>query len=135
MTKAEAQRRNLSKAADFLAKTLAVPQSDIQQAAAIKAFDFCFELSWKVLKERLLEEGIEVATPRGALRAAGDAGMIGSVEEWLGYLAARNLTSHTYNQPVADQVYAVIGGGFVNAVQAILLPVDAGGGARPDPLT
>ena len=46
--------------------------------------------------------------------------MIDSVEDWLGYLRARNLTSHTYNRPVADQVYGVISGGFLGAVRALL---------------
>ncbi len=44
MTREESLAANLSTAVAFLAKTLAAPASDIQQAAAIQAFEFCFEL-------------------------------------------------------------------------------------------
>jgi nucleotidyltransferase substrate binding protein (TIGR01987 family) len=120
----ESLSANLAKATLFLGKVLSTEPSDIQQAAAIQAYEFCFELSWKLLKARLKDEGLDLATPRAVLRAAGDAGMIESVEDWLGYLGARNLTSHTYNQAIADEVYAVIGGGFLAAAEALV-------GSRP----
>ena len=120
MTRAESLAANLTTASRFLGKALGTEPSDIQQAATIQAFEFCFELGWKLLKERLRDEGVDLATPRAVLRAAGDAGMIESVEDWLGYLQARNLTSHTYNQAVADLVYGVIDQGFLEAVRALI---------------
>jgi nucleotidyltransferase substrate binding protein (TIGR01987 family) len=112
---------NLVTATNSLNKALQTEPSDMEQAAAIRGFEFCFELSWKLLEERLRSEGVGVATPKAALRAAGDAGTIASIEDWLGYLQARNLTSPTYNQAVAHEVYAVISHGFVAAVQALVL--------------
>jgi nucleotidyltransferase substrate binding protein (TIGR01987 family) len=112
--------RSLQSATQFLERVLAAPQDDIQQAAAIQAFEFTYELSWKLLQARLRDEGLQVATPRSAFRAAGDAQLIASVERWLVYLDARNLTSHTYNRQTADQVYAVISGGFLADAQALL---------------
>lgn len=120
MTKEQALAGNLASAADFLERTLAATRSDIQRAATIQAFEFCFELGWKLMQERLRNDGIDVATPRAAFRAAGDAGYIESVERWLGYLAARNLTSHTYNQALAAQVYEVIAGGFLPSARALI---------------
>jgi nucleotidyltransferase substrate binding protein (TIGR01987 family) len=104
VNKRESLAANLATAIAFLGKALETEPSDIQQAATIQAFEFCFELAWKLLNTRLKDEGLDLATPRSVLRAAGDTGMIGSVEDWLGYLQARNLTSHTYNQALADQV-------------------------------
>jgi nucleotidyltransferase substrate binding protein (TIGR01987 family) len=105
VTRAESLAANLTTASRFLGKALGTEPSDIQQAATIHAFEFCFELGWQLFKERLREEGVDLATPGAVLRAAGDAGMIDSVEDWPDYLRARNLTSHTYNQAVADRVY------------------------------
>jgi hypothetical protein len=42
------------------------------------------------------------------------------LEDWLGYLSARNLTSHTYNQAIAAEVYAVIDGGFLAAAEGLI---------------
>lgn len=120
MNKQESLAANLSTATTFLGKALATEPSDIQRAATIQAFEVSFELGWKLLKARLKEEGLDLATPKAVLRAAGDAGMIESVEDWLGYLRARNLTSHTYNREVADQVYAVIEGGFLVAARRLI---------------
>lgn len=120
MNEREALERNLTTATAFLEKALATEASDIQRAATIKAFEFCFELGWKLLKARLADDGIEVATPRAALRAAGDAGYIDSVEDWLTYLEARNLASHTYNQALAERVYATVNPAFFDAVRKLL---------------
>lgn len=38
-------------------------------------------------------------------RRAGQVGLIEDVERWFNYLRARNLTSHTYNEEIAEQVY------------------------------
>lgn len=120
MSRRESMAGDLATATAFLVKALAAEPSDIQHAAVIHAFEFCFELGWKLLKVRLKDEGLDLATPKGVLRAAGDAGMIASVEEWLEYLRVRNLTSHTYNKAIADQVYGVISGGFVEAARALV---------------
>jgi len=89
VNKQESLAANLAAATRFLGKALATEPSDIQRAATIQAFEFCFELGWKLLKARLKDEGLDLATPKAVLRAAGDAGMIESVEEWLNYLRAR----------------------------------------------
>jgi nucleotidyltransferase substrate binding protein (TIGR01987 family) len=104
----------------FLERTLAEQQSEIQRAASIQAFEFTYELSWKLLQELLRDEGVEAVTPRATFRSAGDAGLVNDVEAWFGYLRARNLTSHTYNEDTAKEVYDVISGGFVDDVEALI---------------
>ncbi len=41
---------------------------DLERAGLIKTFEFCFELSWNVLKDLLFYEGHEVKVPRAAIR-------------------------------------------------------------------
>jgi nucleotidyltransferase substrate binding protein (TIGR01987 family) len=122
VNKSEVLQRSLLHALGFLQRTLAAPESEIQRAAAIQGFEFTYELSWKLLQERLREEGVDVATPRATFRSAGDAGLIDDVSAWLGYLNARNLTSHTYNEGTANEVYAVVKGSFADDVATLVRP-------------
>jgi nucleotidyltransferase substrate binding protein (TIGR01987 family) len=111
---------DLQKSAEFLADVLAQPRNDYMRAAAIQAFELCFELAWKYLQTRLAELGIEANSPRAAFREAGKAGLIDNVEAWLTFVEQRNLTTHTYKSQLADEVYAAARADFLPALQALL---------------
>ncbi len=87
-----------------LREVLDLPPSDVVRDAAIQRFEFCFELAWKAAQQRLRREGLDCASPRSCLQAAYRQGWI---EEgpWLEMLGDRNLTSHTYDQSLAEQVF------------------------------
>jgi nucleotidyltransferase substrate binding protein (TIGR01987 family) len=74
--------------------------------AAIQRFEFCFELGWKTLKAFLEFEGVSVTTPRHALKEAFRIQWIQEDSAWLQILEDRNLTSHTYHQALADEIYS-----------------------------
>lgn len=83
----------------------------IERDAAIQRFEYCFELSWKSLKEGLKEEGFaleELNSPRNVLKTGFQAGYINNDEIWIEMMHERNLTSHTYNEQLAKDIY----GGF-----------------------
>ena len=67
-----------------------------------------FELLWKTFQRLLHAEGIDVATPRDALKAAFGAGWIEDEAAWLEMLQDRNETSHTYDEEKALAVYRSI---------------------------
>jgi nucleotidyltransferase substrate binding protein (TIGR01987 family) len=90
------------------------------RAAAIQAFEICFELSWKYLQTRLNEAGLEANSPRGAFRQSGKAGLIDNVESWLIFAEQRNLTVHTYHPQLADEIYTTIKTDFLPAIQKLL---------------
>ena len=72
----------------------------------IQRFEFTMELSWKALKNYLNSEGVEEAiTPKSTVRAAFKVGIIKNIDIWIKMLDDRNLTSHTYNQLIADEIY------------------------------
>ncbi|NQY81167.1 MAG: nucleotidyltransferase substrate binding protein [Candidatus Caenarcaniphilales bacterium] len=73
--------------------------------AAIQRFEFCIELMWKNLKRFLEYEGINASSPREVLKEAFAINMISEEEIWLNMLRARNLTSHTYNEDTAMNIY------------------------------
>ena len=63
----------------------------------IKAFEYCFELGWNILRDLLLAEGnTGLIGSRDTLRLAFRVGLIRDGESWLAMVQDRNLTSHTY---------------------------------------
>lgn len=72
----------------------------------IQRFEFTLELSWKILKTYLVNEGIDcVNTPKSVIREAYKAGIIKNGEIWIEMIDDRNLTSHIYSQSMADDIY------------------------------
>ena len=88
-----------------LHEALALRKDTITRDAAIQRFEFCFELTWKVLKHFAEKEGLEVNSPKSALRAAFQLKWIQDDALWLQMLEDRNLTSHTYNEELAERIY------------------------------
>ena len=77
----------------------------------IQRFEYCFELSWKMLKRQIeLELGntaeVDGYSKRTLFRVAAERGLIGSPEPWFVYLVQRNKTSHAYDAQVAMEVAA-----------------------------
>ena len=93
--------RNFSRAFSLLREALETDLDELNQLereAVIQRFEFTFELSWQLLKDRLEYEGIAISpvAPRSVIREAASAGMIDDGEIWIDMLIDRNNTSHTY---------------------------------------
>ncbi|MEA1051051.1 HI0074 family nucleotidyltransferase substrate-binding subunit [Lamprobacter modestohalophilus] len=91
-----------------LERAVAQPFDEFTRDATIQRFEFCYELAWKMLKLRLEQEGISALSPRQALREALQAALIGDGNVWSEIQRYRNLTSHTYDERLANEVYAFI---------------------------
>lgn len=76
--------------------------------ASIQRFEFTIELFWKLLKRILETKGVEVRYPKDVLKEAYAGGLIDDEKMWLKMLRDRNLTSHTYDESLADEIYAHI---------------------------
>lgn len=81
--------------------------------ACIQRFEYCFELSWKMLKRQIeIELGntveVDSYSKRTLFRVAAERGLISSPEPWFAYLVQRNKTSHAYDARVAAEVAAVL---------------------------
>jgi nucleotidyltransferase substrate binding protein (TIGR01987 family) len=74
--------------------------------SAIQRFEFTFELMWKTLKAYLEEKGVRVYSPKDAIKGAFQVGLIEDDSKWLAMIETRNLTSHVYNETMAERVYA-----------------------------
>jgi nucleotidyltransferase substrate binding protein (TIGR01987 family) len=110
----------LRNALEALDKSFAYLNSDLAKdaglreqfrAATIQAFEFTYELSFKMLKRRLEAESPSPATLRGEtymflIRTGAEAGLIPDVARFRHYRGMRNVTSHTYDPKVAEDVIA-----------------------------
>lgn len=71
----------------------------------IKSFEYTYELSWLVLKDYLEYQGYSnIKGARDSFQLAFKVGLITDGETWMKMLKDRNLTSHTYNNRVANDV-------------------------------
>ena len=88
-----------------LEEALREPATPIVRDACIQRFEFCFELAWKAIQAALRREGRDCTSPRSCFREAFKQRWIESEEGWTRLLADRNLTSHTYDEALAEAIY------------------------------
>ncbi len=107
------------------------PVSDIERDAAIQRFEYSFEATWKAAQIYLREmEGIEQASPKGVIRASYQVGLLDETktEAALKMTDQRNLTVHTYNEALAQSIYARLEGyhrlmnQWLDALETRLIP-------------
>lgn len=83
--------------------------SPLEQQGLIQAFEFTHELAWNVMKDYFFWQGASSITgSRDATREAFSKEIIEDGEGWMEMIKSRNLSSHTYNQAVAEQIAALI---------------------------
>lgn len=86
---------------DLFSKQLNTEQ---EKAGAVQAFEYTYELAWKILKKILATRGIETGSPKTTFRKAREEKLIEHVELWFEFVAIRNLTVHTYNERNLEKV-------------------------------
>jgi nucleotidyltransferase substrate binding protein (TIGR01987 family) len=98
----------LNEALSRLEEAVAEPMDakNYMRDVVIQRFEFSFELTWKTIKKLLLQvHGVEVRFPKDALQQAYKADWITNEALWVNMLEDRNLTSHTYNKKLAQEIY------------------------------
>jgi len=71
--------------------------------SVIQRFEFSIELAWKSAKRSM---GTSTASPKDVVREMGQSGYIDDVSLWLQAIDMRNLSTHTYKEDLAEEVYA-----------------------------
>jgi nucleotidyltransferase substrate binding protein (TIGR01987 family) len=73
----------------------------------IQRFEFTFELFWKVVRRLPAGQGIEANSPKAVLQQAYRLDWLDAERRSL-QLLDRNLTSHTYREALAREIYSRI---------------------------
>ncbi len=82
--------------------------SQVERDAAIKRFEYSFDIVWKSARQYLLSvNGVDERMTKTVIRAARVAGLLGDAraEAALAMANDRNLTVHTDNEALAREVY------------------------------
>lgn len=97
---------SLINARNFLDEILQNARNDYEKTGAIQAFEFCYELSWRIMKKILIFHGVEVTTARNTFREAAKLNLLTNAERWFAYLEKRNITVHSYRKEILDDLFS-----------------------------
>ncbi len=90
--------------------------SKLERQGVIQCFEYTHELAWNVLKDFLTEQGVlNLIVSKDSTRAAFKSDLVLDGETWMNMIRARNLTSHTYDEYYALEVYNQIRNDFYPA--------------------
>ena len=89
-----------------LEEALSLPANPVVRDSCIKRFELSFELSWAVIQSFLRDRGLVCRSPRDCFREAFSYGLLIEEDVWVQILQDRNLSVHTYNEELANQLYA-----------------------------
>lgn len=84
-----------------------IAKTEIEKAGAIQAFEYSYELTWKIMKKVLASKGIIVNAPKDVFREAALADLIDDPEIWFDFIKKRNMTVHTYQENEAENVIKI----------------------------
>ena len=103
------------------------PLSELEEQGLIQAFEFTHELSWLLLKDFLTDQGASgVSGSRDAVREAIVRELLspGSEPTWMAMIRSRNLTSHTYNPALAQEIAELIVERYAPALQELQISME-----------
>ena len=101
--------------------------SQLEKQGVIQAFEFCWELAWKLMKDYLQWQGIaDLSGARDAIREAFRQGLIDDGQVWMAMLQDRRRTVKTFDEPILQELLNAISGSyaeemvcFANTLQSI----------------
>lgn len=90
------------KALNSLKLALEEDKDDLVRDATIQRYEYCVELAWKTSKKIM---GVDITAPKQVIRIMSQNKLIDDIQIWLTALDKRNLSSHSYNVFLAEEVY------------------------------
>jgi nucleotidyltransferase substrate binding protein (TIGR01987 family) len=102
---------SFGRALTSLEEILKEKENTIVRDATIQRFEYTFEAMWKALKFYLLNaEGQNCNSPKQCIRTAGKVGILTAeeTETALKLVDDRNMTTHTYIEAVAIEIFEKI---------------------------
>ena len=96
-----------------LERSCTVPEDEDIRDACIQRFEYTYELAFKMLKRQLEQElpsreELDQLSFKDVIRVGAERGLITAPERWFDYRDKRNITSHTYDEEKAREVFSVL---------------------------
>ncbi len=97
---------NYSKALGQLSRFIEKKElNELEKQGLIQAFEYTYELAWNTIKDYFQDQGeTGIHGSRDAFRLAFRRGLVENGQAWMDMIRSRTLTTHTYNQEVADAI-------------------------------
>lgn len=98
---------NFNKALGQLGEFISLGEdlNKFEKQGMIKAFEYTYELAWTTIKDYYEYQGeVNIQGSRDAISLAFNRGLIADGDGWMQMLKDRNLTSHTYNDEIAEEI-------------------------------
>ncbi|HKJ99339.1 MAG TPA: nucleotidyltransferase substrate binding protein [Desulfotignum sp.] len=79
--------------------------NELEKQGLIQAFEYTYELAWNTIKDYFEDQGeTGIHGSRDAFRLAFRRGLIENGQAWMDMIKSRTLTTHTYNEDVAEAI-------------------------------
>jgi nucleotidyltransferase substrate binding protein (TIGR01987 family) len=96
-----------------LLRSAGEPRDEDLRDACIQRFEYTYELAFKMLKRQLEQElpstdELDHQPFKEIIRIGAERGLIADPQRWFDYRDKRNITSHTYDEAKAREVYSVL---------------------------
>ena len=99
--------------------------SDIEKRGLIQAFEYTYELVWNTIKDFYFYNGItDIQGSRDAFKMAYNKGLISS-DTLIKTIKSRQLTTHTYNEQVIENIFEDVVGEYYFAFKELLERLDS----------
>ena len=96
---------NYERALKNLRRSLATPIAEPRDlSGVIKDFEMTYELSWKVLKKILLDQGVQTQGAKDVYTQAYRLNLIAHESVWLSMIRDRNQSAHVYEEKEAAEI-------------------------------
>ena len=94
--------------------------SKLEKQGLIKSFEYTYELEWKTVKDFFKLKGeVDILGSKDAFRLAFREGLVTCGDALMQSVESRQLTSHTYNEETANEIYNDIMNKYYSAFKEI----------------
>jgi nucleotidyltransferase substrate binding protein (TIGR01987 family) len=101
------------------------PLSELEQQGLIQGFEFTHELAWNALKDFMEDRGASAMYgSKDATREAFRSGLIKDGDVWMRMTKSRNMSSHTYNSAIAEEIVREVLGSYIQEFRELKRVLD-----------
>jgi len=99
-------------------------KTDLEIDGTIKRFELCYELSWKLIRESLANQGIICNSPRNCFKQAVANDLISNEDVWLKMIEDRNELVHLYEFANSREIFEHIRDEYIESFRWLLEKVE-----------
>jgi len=94
----------------------------LEKQGLIQFFEYTYELAWNTIRDFYRSKGeVDIQGSRDAFRLAFERGLIEDGQVFMNMIKSRHLSSHTYNEETADEIYQDIVNHYFFAFQELMV--------------